>query len=215
MIQVSDDPGLLVSLWMSKNLITCYVCTHLSWTLKDQPLYSIKDDIIILNKQGQLSALRCISESVYWGFGSGCASTWVFWEREIGGWQQHTSVPLVSSMNLLLTVTRASWGQAWNQSTAVQLTRAGNFRALLLSVWPTGEKHKMICGDTGAGQNQEGDEWAKNHTETLDNEKRSAANRDIKAAWSTTVESNINLPANQSTQDPVGRTCRNTAVCFP
>lgn len=43
-IQVSDDPGLLVSPWMSKNLITCCVlCVYTSQLdTKDQSLYSIE-----------------------------------------------------------------------------------------------------------------------------------------------------------------------------
>lgn len=58
-----------------------------------------------------------------------------------------TLIPGISSMNLLLTDSRASCGHSWNQSMAVQLTMAGNFRALTRSVEPTGEKHKMICRD--------------------------------------------------------------------
>lgn len=167
----------LVSPWMSKNLIACCLCVYTSRLNTKRPvtifhrMWTHKDDIIILNKDNFLL------QGVFWklfteDLGQSVRVHECF-ERE-RDWRltQHTSVPLVSSMNLLLTVTRASWGQAWNQSTAVQLTRAGNFRALLLSVWPTGEKHKMICGDTGAGQNQEGDEWAKNYTETLDNERK-------------------------------------------
>lgn len=64
---------------------------------------------------------------------------------------QRTSIPSMSSMNLLLTETRASCGHAWNQSIAVQLTMAGNFRALTRSVWPTGEKQKTICREQGEG----------------------------------------------------------------
>lgn len=93
-------------------------------------------------------------------------------DRDIQRLTWHTSIPLVSSMNLLLTETRASCGHSWNQSIAVQLTRAGNFRALPLSVWPTGEKHRMICGDMGAGQKGEGDEWAENYIAILDNESK-------------------------------------------
>lgn len=119
-------------------------------------------------------------------------------DREIQRWHGITSIPLVSSMNLLLTETRASCGHAWNQSIAVQLTMAGNFRALPLSVWPTGEKHRMICGDMGAGQKEENDEWTKNYTAILDNESKERSQ-----AWHPTVlkhyrvEGNINLLANQ------------------
>lgn len=45
-------------------------------------------------------------------------------------------------MKVVLTDCRASWGQEWNQSIAVQFTRAGNFRARVRNVNPTGEKHK-------------------------------------------------------------------------
>ena len=36
----------------------------------------------------------------------------------------------------------ASSGHSWNQSMQVQLTTAGNFRPLTLSVLPTGEKQR-------------------------------------------------------------------------
>lgn len=86
---------------------------------------------------------------------------------------QRTSIPSISSMNLLLTETRASCGQAWNQSIAVQLTMAGNFRALTRSVWPTGEKQKTICREQGegrTGQKQQRDVCARQYTEISDNE---------------------------------------------
>lgn len=63
--------------------------------------------------------------------------------------QHRTSMPSMSSVKLLLTDTRASCGHAWNQSIAVQLTMAGNFRALPRSVGPTGEKQNTTCGDEG------------------------------------------------------------------
>lgn len=50
-----------------------------------------------------------------------------------------------SSMNLLLTDTKASCGHSWNQSIAVQLVTAGNLRLLTRSVEPTGEKHRTTC----------------------------------------------------------------------
>lgn len=53
-----------------------------------------------------------------------------------------TSSPGIFSMKVLLTDCRASWGQGWNQLIAVQFTRAGNFRARVRSVNPTGEKHR-------------------------------------------------------------------------
>lgn len=81
---------------------------------------------------------------------------------------QRTSIPSISSMNLLLTETRASCGHAWNQSIAVQLTMAGNFRALTRSVWPTGEKQKTICRERGegrTGQKQQRDVCARQYNE--------------------------------------------------
>lgn len=53
-----------------------------------------------------------------------------------------TSSPGIFSMKVELTDCKASWGQGWNQSMAVQFTRAGNFRARVRNVNPTGEKHK-------------------------------------------------------------------------
>lgn len=50
-----------------------------------------------------------------------------------------------SDRNLELTEMRASSGHSWNQSMLVQLTMAGNLRALTLSVVPTGEKHSTTC----------------------------------------------------------------------
>jgi len=55
-------------------------------------------------------------------------------------------------MKLVLTDSRASWGQAWNQSMAVQLTSAGNLRARVRSVKPTGEKHSTTCRTEGWGE---------------------------------------------------------------
>jgi len=46
-----------------------------------------------------------------------------------------------SSRNRLDTDTSASWGHSWNQFIAVQLMMAGNFRARIRKVDPTGEKH--------------------------------------------------------------------------
>lgn len=50
-----------------------------------------------------------------------------------------------SYKNLVATLNKASLGQGKNQSITVLLTRAGNWRALLLSDYPTGEKHIDIC----------------------------------------------------------------------
>mmetsp|Transcript_7547 Transcript_7547/g.21075 ORF Transcript_7547/g.21075 Transcript_7547/m.21075 type:complete len:229 (-) Transcript_7547:393-1079(-) len=43
------------------------------------------------------------------------------------------------------TLTRASLGQGWNQSMAVQLMSAGNFLALILNNSPIGEKQSTTC----------------------------------------------------------------------
>lgn len=48
-----------------------------------------------------------------------------------------------SVKNLEDTLSRASLGHSINQSIVVQLTRAGNFLALILSVEPTGEKQRI------------------------------------------------------------------------
>ncbi len=48
------------------------------------------------------------------------------------------------SKNDLATLYNASAGHGWNQSMTVQLTKAGNYLALLL-ISPTGEKHIDIC----------------------------------------------------------------------
>ena len=48
----------------------------------------------------------------------------------------------ISFKNRRDTLWSASWGQSWNQSIDVQLTRAGNFRALTRNFVPTGEKHR-------------------------------------------------------------------------
>lgn len=53
-----------------------------------------------------------------------------------------TSNPGIFSMKVELTDCSASWGHGWNQSMAVQFTRAGNFLARVRSVKPTGEKHR-------------------------------------------------------------------------
>lgn len=53
-----------------------------------------------------------------------------------------TSNPGIFSMKVELTDCSASWGHGWNQSMAVQFTRAGNFLARVRNVKPTGEKHK-------------------------------------------------------------------------
>lgn len=45
-------------------------------------------------------------------------------------------------MKLLLTDCSATGGHVWNQSIAVQFTRAGNFLVLVLKVKPTGEKQR-------------------------------------------------------------------------
>jgi len=42
------------------------------------------------------------------------------------------------------TLTKASSGHGKNQSIVHSLKRAGNFRALSLNFYPTGEKHKPI-----------------------------------------------------------------------
>lgn len=44
--------------------------------------------------------------------------------------------------NFLETEMSASCGHSWNQLIAVELTRAGNLRARIRKVAPTGEKHK-------------------------------------------------------------------------
>lgn len=51
-----------------------------------------------------------------------------------------------SSRNLLLTDTSASSGHSWNQSMAVQFTKAGNLLARTRRVEPTGEKQRMTWG---------------------------------------------------------------------
>lgn len=48
-----------------------------------------------------------------------------------------------SERKRLETEIKASCGHSWNQLIAVQLTKAGNFRARTLSVEPTGEKHNI------------------------------------------------------------------------
>lgn len=54
-----------------------------------------------------------------------------------------TSMSFVSSRNLLLTDMSASSGHSWNQSMAVQFTKAGNLLARTRRVEPTGEKQRM------------------------------------------------------------------------
>lgn len=53
-----------------------------------------------------------------------------------------TTNPGIFSMKVELTDCSASCGHGWNQSMAVQFTRAGNFLARIRSVKPTGEKHR-------------------------------------------------------------------------
>lgn len=57
-----------------------------------------------------------------------------------------TSRPGILSMKVVLTDCSACWGHGWNQSMAVQFTRAGNFLARVRRVKPTGEKHRTTCG---------------------------------------------------------------------
>lgn len=59
-----------------------------------------------------------------------------------------TPRPSIFSTKVLLTDCRANWGQAWNQSMALQFTRAGNFLARVLRVKPTGEKQSTTCEGT-------------------------------------------------------------------
>lgn len=59
----------------------------------------------------------------------------------------YTLISSTSDRNLELTDMSASCGHSWNQSIQVQLTIAGNLRLLILSVVPTGEKHKTTCED--------------------------------------------------------------------
>jgi hypothetical protein len=51
----------------------------------------------------------------------------------------------MSTRKRCATETSASCGQPWNQSNAVQLTRAGNWRARTRNLSPTGEKQSTTC----------------------------------------------------------------------
>jgi len=50
----------------------------------------------------------------------------------------------ISAKKVLATLINASYGQFWNQSITVLLTKAGNFLALYLKDSPTGEKQSDI-----------------------------------------------------------------------
>ena len=72
-----------------------------------------------------------------------CILSWYYTENTSMIWL--TLMRSTSDRNLELTEMRASSGHSWNQSILVQLTMAGNLRALTLSVVPTGEKHSTTC----------------------------------------------------------------------
>lgn len=50
-----------------------------------------------------------------------------------------------STKKRVATDTSASLVQVWNQSKTVQFTSAGNWRARMRNLSPTGEKHRMTC----------------------------------------------------------------------
>mmetsp|Transcript_42947 Transcript_42947/g.109892 ORF Transcript_42947/g.109892 Transcript_42947/m.109892 type:complete len:368 (-) Transcript_42947:68-1171(-) len=56
-----------------------------------------------------------------------------------------SSMSGMSSRKRWLTLTSASCGHEWNQSNTVLLTSAGNWRARMRNLSPTGLKHRMTC----------------------------------------------------------------------